>query len=114
MGVIERLVISWKGASFAAVVSFAWLSAWLVACPHVGVNSWTKACVGLTAEMPSRGCIMASIEDDDRRSQDDDLEPCGLPGVQLASASSPPFSQMMPPPSVSLSTLIPAQHPLRC
>ena len=111
---IERLAVSWKGALFAVVAALAWLSAPLVSCPRVIVKSVSKAGVEITAAIPSPGPIMVAIEDNDRDFQEDELEPCGLPGVRLASASSLTLSQITPPLSVSLSVLTPAQHPLRC
>ena len=111
---IERLAVSWEGALFAVVAALAWLSAPLVSCPRVIVKSVSKAGVEITAAIPSPGPIMVAIEDNDRDFQEDDLEPCGLPGVRLASAPSLTLSQITPPLSVSLSVLTPAQHPLRC
>ncbi len=111
---IERLAVSWEDASFAVVAALAWLCASLVSCPQVSVKSVSKAGVEITAAIPSPGPIMVSIEDDDREFQEDDLEPCGLPGVRLASPPSLTLSQITPPQSVSLSLLTPAQHPLRC
>jgi hypothetical protein len=114
MGVIERLAVSWEGASFAVVVALAWLSAPLVSCPRVIVKSVSKAGVEITAAIPSPGPIMVAIEDDDREFQEDDLEPCALLGVRLLSPPSLTLSQITPLQSVSLSVLTPAQHPLRC
>lgn len=111
---IERLAVSWEGALFAVVAALAWLSAPLVSCPRVIVKSVSKAGVEITAAIPSPGPIMVAIEDNDRDFQEDDLEPCGLPGVRLASAPSLTLSQITPPLSVSPSVLTPAQHPLRC
>ena len=111
---IERLAVSWEDASFAVAAALAWLSAWLVSCPQVNVKSVSKAGVEITATIPSPAPIMVSIEDDDREFQEGDLEPCGLPGVRLASAPSLTLSQITPPLSVSPSVLTPAQHPLRC
>ena len=111
---IERMAVSWKDASFAVVAALAWLSASLVSCPQVSVKSVSKAGVEITAAIPSPGPIMVSIEDDDREFQEDDLEPCGLPGVRLLSPPSLTLSQITPLQSVSLSVLTPAQHPLRC
>ena len=109
MGVIERLAQSWEDASFAVVAAIAWLSASLVSCPHIDVKSVSKAGVEIAAAMPSLGLIMVWIED-----QEDDLEPSGPPGVRFVSPPSLAISQIMPPESVSLSLLTPAQHPLRC
>jgi len=112
--VIERLTVSWEGASFAVVVALAWLSAPLVSCPRVIVKSVSKAGVEITAAIPSLGPIMVSVEDDDREFQEDDLELYGLPDVRLVSPPSLTLSQITPPQGVSLSVLTPAQHPLRC
>jgi hypothetical protein len=57
---------------------------------------------------------MVSIKDDDRESQEDDIELSGLPGVRLASPSSLTLSQITPPQSASLSILTLAHQPLRC
>lgn len=111
---IERLAVSWEGALFAVVAALAWLSAPLVSCPRVIVKSVSKAGVEITAAIPSPGPIMVAIEDNDRDFQEDDLEPCGLPGVRLVSPPSLTLSQITPPLSVSPSVLTPAQHPLRC
>ncbi len=111
---IERLAVSWEGALFAVVAALAWLSAPLVSCPRVIVKSVSKAGVEITAAIPSPGPIMVAIEDNDRDFQEDDLEPCGLPGLRLASLPSLALSQITPPQSVSLSVLTPAPHPLRC
>ena len=112
---IERLAVSWEGALFAVVAALAWLSAPLVSCPRVIVKFVSKAGVEITAAIPPPGPRLVAIEDDDREFQaEDDLEPCGLPGVRLASAPSLTLSQIMPPLSVSPSVLTPAQHPLRC
>jgi hypothetical protein len=122
MGVIERLAASWKGASFAVVAAIAWLSAWSVSCPQVNIKSASKTGVEITAEIPSLGSIMVSIEDDDREFQEyddresleDDLEPSGLPGMRLVSAPSLTLSQITPLQNLSLSVLTPAKPPLRC
>ncbi len=111
---IERLAVSWEGASFAVVAALAWLSASFVSCPQVSVKFVSKVVVEITVAIPSLGPIMVSIEDDDREFQEDDLELCGLPGVRLVSPPSLTPSQIMPPQSVSLSVPTPAQHPLRC
>src|SRR5208337_2827687 len=111
MGVIERLAVSWEGASFAVVAALAWLSASFVSCPQVSVKFVSKAAVEITAAIPSLEPIMVLIEDDD---SEDDLELCGLPGVRLVSPPSVTLSQITPPQSVSLSVLTPAQRPLRC
>jgi len=113
--VIERLAVSWGGASFAVVAALAWLSAPLVSCPRVIVKFVSKAGVEITAAIPSPGPRLVAIEDDDREFQaEDDLEPCALLGVRLVSLPSLTLSQIMPVQSVSLSVLTPAQHPLRC
>ncbi len=111
---IERLAISWEDASFAVFAALASLSAWFVSCPQVSDKFVSGAGVEITAAIPSLGPIMASIEDDDREFQEDDLELCGLPGVRLVSPPSLTFSLITPPQSVSLSVLTPAQRPLRC
>lgn len=119
---IERLALSWKGAWFAVVAALAWVSAWPASCPQVSVKSLPQAGVEVTVEMPSRGSIMVSIEDDDhepqmnddREPQEDDSEPCGLPGVRLLLAPSLTLSQIMSPRSVFLSVLTQAEHRLRC
>ncbi len=111
---IERLAVSWKGASFAVVAALAWLSAPLVSCPRVVVKFVSKAGVETTTAIPAPGPRLVAIEDDDREFQEGDLEPCGLPGVRLVSPPSLTLSQITPPQSVSLSFLTPAQHPLRC
>jgi len=112
--VIERLAVSWEMGSLAVVAALAWLSASLVSCPQVGVKFVSEGGVEITAAIPSMGPIMVSIEEDDREFQDDDLEPCGPPGVWLVAHPSLTLSQITPPQSVSLSVLTPAQHPLRC
>ena len=114
MGVIERLAVSWKDASFAVVAALAWLSASLVSCPQVSVKSVSKAGVEITAAIASLGPFVDSIEDEDREFQEDDLEPCGLPGVRLVSPPSLILSQITPPQSLSPLLLTPAQRPLRC
>jgi hypothetical protein len=114
MGVIEQVTVSWKDASFAIVAILACLSASLVSCAHVSVNSVSQADVEITAAIPSPGQIMVSIEDDGREFQEDGLEPCGLPGLRLPSPPSLALSQITPPQSVSLSVLTTAQRPLRC
>ncbi len=111
---IERLAVSREDASFAVVAALAWLCASFMSCPQVTVKFVSNAGVEITAAMLSLGPIMDSIEDDDRESQEDDLELCGLPGVLLVSPPSLTLSQITPPQSVSLSVLTPAQHPLRC
>jgi hypothetical protein len=113
MGVIERLAVSREGASFAVVAALAWLCASLVSCPQVSAKSVSKVGVEFTAAILSPGPIMVSIEDDDREFQEDGLEPCGLPGVRLASPPSLTLSQITLLQSISLSVLTPAQHPLR-
>jgi hypothetical protein len=113
MGVIEGLAASWKDASFAVVAALALLSASLVSCPQVSVKSVSKAGVEIAAAIPSLEPIMVSIEDD-REFNEDDLEPCGLPGVLFALPPSHTLSPIAPPRSVCLSKLTPAQRPLRC
>jgi hypothetical protein len=112
MGVIERPALSWEDASFAVLAALAWLSGWLVSCPQVSIGPVFKAGVEITAAIPSPEPIMVSIVDDD--SEEDDLEPCGLPGVRLVSPPSLTHSQITPPQSVSRALLTPAPHPLRC
>jgi hypothetical protein len=114
MGVIERLAVSWEDALFAVVAALAWLSASFVCCPHVSVAFVFEAAVEITAAIPSLGPIVVSIEDDDREFQEDELELCGLPGVQLVSPPSLALSQITPPQNASLSIPTPAQYPLRC
>ncbi|MBV8127848.1 MAG: hypothetical protein JO114_09355 [Planctomycetaceae bacterium] len=111
---IERLAVSWEGASLAVVVALAWLSAPLVSCPQVGVKSVSKAGVEITAAIPSLEPIMVSIEDDDREFQEEDLELCGLPGVRLVSPPSLTPSQITLSQSISLPVLTLAQYPLCC
>jgi hypothetical protein len=113
MGVFERLALSWKDASFTVFVVLAWLSAWLTSCPQVGIKSEFKAGGAISATFPAPEPRVVAI-DDDRESQEYDLEPCRLPGVWLASPPSLTLSQIMPAPSFSLSVLTPAQHLLRC
>jgi hypothetical protein len=114
MRVSERLAVCREGASFAVVAALAWLSVWVVSCPQVSVKSVSKAGVEITAAILPSGPIMVAIEDDDSENQKDDLEPCGLPGVRLASPPSLTLAQITPPQSDSLSVLTPAQLPLRC
>ena len=111
---IERLAACWKNASLAVVAALAWWCASLVSCQQVSVKSVSKAGVEITAAIPSLGPIMVSIEDDDRELQEEDLEPCGLPGVRLFSPPSLALLRIRPPQSVSLSVLTSAQRPLRC
>jgi hypothetical protein len=115
MGVIERLAASWEGSSFAVVAALACLSASLVSCPQISVRYVSKAGVEITAAIPSPGPRIVAIEDDDREFQEDDLVPCGMPGLGLVTPPSLTLSQIMPLQSVSLlSVLTPAQPPLRC
>jgi hypothetical protein len=114
MGVVKRLAASRENACFAVVAVLAWLSASFAGCPHVSVKSVAMVGIEITAPAASPGPIMVSIEDEDREFQEDDLEPCGLPGVRPASPPSLTLSQITPPENVSLSVLTPAQHPLRC
>ena len=111
---VERLAVSWKGASFAVVAALAWLSASLVSCPRVVVKLVSKAGVEITAAIPSPGPKLVAIEDDEREFQEDEPGPCGLPGQRVASPSSLTLSQITPLQSVSLSALTTAQRPLRC
>jgi hypothetical protein len=113
MGVIERLAVSWEGASFAVVAALACLSASLVSCPQVSVNFVRKAGVQITAAIPLLERDLVLIEDD-REFQEEDLELCALPGVRLVWPPSLTLSQITPPHSVSLSVLTPAHHLLRC
>jgi hypothetical protein len=122
MGVIERLAISWKDALIAVVTAIACLCASLALYPQVSVKSLSRATADISADVPPLGPSMASIRDDnhefqandDRESQDDDTELCGLLDVRLISSSSLRLSQITLPESVSLSVLTPTQHPLRC
>ena len=110
---LERLAVSWEDAAFAAVAALAWLSGSFMSCPQVSVDFVCKAGVEITAAIPLLGPMMVLIEDDDREFQDD-LELCGLPGMSLVWPPSLALSQITPPPSVCLSALTSAQHPLRC
>jgi hypothetical protein len=114
MGVIERQGVSWEDASFAVFAVLAWLSASLVSLPQVSLKSSSKAGVEIAAAAPSSEPIMASIEDDEIESQEDDLEACWPADVRLLSPSSGTLSQIMPPQGVCLSVLTPAQCPLLC
>ena len=112
---IERLAISWVGASLSVVAILAWLSAFVVSCPRVSVKSVTKAGVEISAAIPSPGPILVAIEVDDSEDQEDDLEPCGLPGMRLLLPPSLSLSQITPERKVSLlSALTPALRSLRC
>ncbi len=111
--VIGRLTATWADASFAVLAAIiALLSASLVNCPQVRIKSVSKAGIGITAATPPLGPIM--VEDDDRESQEDDIKPCGLPGVRPDSPASPTHSQITPPQSVYISLLTLVQNPLRC
>jgi hypothetical protein len=114
MDVVKGLAASWGDASFASVAVLACLSAWMVSCPQVSVKSVSKAGVEITAAIPSSEPIMVSIEDDDCELQDDELEPCGLPGARFIWPPSLTLSQITPPQNVCLSILTPEQRPLRC
>ena len=114
MGVIERLAVCCEHAPFAVVAALAGLCASLVICPKDSVKSVSKAGALITAAAPLPGPIMDLVEDDDRKFQEDELEPCGLPGVPLGSAPSLALSRITLPQSVYLSLLTPAQHRLRC
>jgi hypothetical protein len=114
MGVIERLAVSWEDALFTVVAALAGLSAWLVSCPQGTAKFVSKAGVEIIAAIPSLGPRMVAIEDDGREFQEDDLEPCGLPGVRPISPPSLTLSQITPPDSVSLSVLTSAPLLLRC
>jgi hypothetical protein len=114
MGVIERLFTSWEDGTFAVFAALAWLAASFVSYPQVSAKFVPKAGIEVTAATPSLGPIMVSIEDDDRESQEDDLELSGLPGLRFFPPPSLTLSQITPPQSVSHSGLSPAQHPLRC
>ncbi len=111
---IVRLAVSWADASFAVVAALAWLSASFVSCPQVGVKFVSKAGVEITAPIPSLVPIKVAIEDDDRESQEDDLELYGLPDVRFVPSPSVTLSQITPTRSVSPSGLTSAQLPLRC
>ena len=65
---IERLAISWGGASLSVIATLAWLSAFVVSCPRVSVKSETKAGVEVCAAIPSLGPILVAIEVDDKES----------------------------------------------
>src|SRR5262249_32692655 len=97
----------------AAVAALAWLLAAHLSFRHTNVNFLSTAGVQITAAIPLPGPITDSI-DDDREFQEDDLEPCLLPGVRPILPASLTHSQITPPESVSLSLLSPAQRPLRC
>jgi hypothetical protein len=113
--VLGRLAITRGDAWFAVIAALAWSSASLMSCSQVSVTSLSTARVEITEAIPSVGPIMVSIEDDDREFQEEDLEPCGPPGLRLVSP--PPsltLAQITPLQSDSLSVVTPAQRPLRC
>jgi hypothetical protein len=114
MGVIERLAVLREGSAFAVVAALAWVSASLVSSPQVSIKFVSKAGVEITVAVPSPGPRMVAIEDDDREFQEDNLEPCALPGVQLDLPSSLNLSQFTTAHFVALSSLTPAQRPLQC
>jgi hypothetical protein len=113
MGMIGRPAAAWANTSLVVVVTLAWLSASIASCPQVRVKSVFEAGVKIRAAVPSLRPMKASLADN-REFQEDDLEPCGLPGVWLASPPSLTPSQITPPQSVYLSLLTLAQQPLRC
>jgi hypothetical protein len=113
MGMIGRLAMFWQDGLFAVVAALASLSASFVSCPQVSVQFMSRVGVQITAAIPLPEPIMVLIEDD-RESQEDDLELCGLPDVPLVWPASFPLLLITPPQSVSLSVLTPAQRPLRC
>lgn len=111
----ERLAISWGVASLSVVSTLAWLCALLVGCPQVNVESVSKAGVQVSAAISSLVPVLVAVEVDDSENQEDDLEPCGLPGMRLLLPPSLSLSQITPKQSVSLlSVLAPALRPLRC
>jgi hypothetical protein len=115
MGVVKRVAVSWKGLLFAVVAALAWLSASLVSCPRVLVKFVSKAGVEITTSRPAPGPRLVAIENDDLESQENDLEPCGLPGAHLGLPPSFSLSQITPQQTISfLSILTAAQNPLRC
>jgi hypothetical protein len=114
MDVIERLAVSREDGPFAVVAALVWLFASFVYCPQYTVEFVSKAGVEISAAIPSLESIMVSIEDDDRETQKDDLELCGLPGVWLISPPTLALSQISPSQNVCHSVLTRAQHPLRC
>lgn len=109
----ERLAMGWQDASFAVVAAVGWMFASLLSCPQVGVEPVSRAGVEITAPVPSVEPILVSIEDDDREFQEDNLAPCGLPGVCLTSPPSLTLAQITPQ-SACLSVLTRAGQPLRC
>jgi hypothetical protein len=114
MGVIERLAVTWEGASFALVAALVWLSAPLVNWPCVCVKSEFKSGVEMSAAIPSPGPVMDAFEDNGRESQEEDLERYGLRGLRLVWLPSLTLSQITPPQGVWLSVLTPVHRPLRC
>ena len=115
MGVIERLAVCCEHAPLALVAVLVGLCASLVSCPVDSVKSVSNAGVKIRAATPLPRPIRDFVEDGEREFQEDDLEPCGLPGVPVAlSALSLALSQFTPPQSVYLSLLTVAQRPLRC
>lgn len=112
---MDRLRAPWEDASFAIIAVLACVSASLVSHPQVSVGCVSKARFEIGAAVRSVEPIMASIEDDDRELEQDDLQPHGLPGARLVSPLSHTLSQIIPSQSVVLlSVLTPAQLPLRC
>jgi len=113
--VTERLAISWGAASLSVVATLAWLSALLVSCPRVDVESVTRAGVEISTPVPSPGPRMVAIEVNDSEDLEDDLDPCGLPGMRLLLPPPLSLSQITPERKVSLlSALTPALRSLRC
>jgi hypothetical protein len=112
--VIEWPPVSWRGASCTFFAIFACMCALIVGCQQIGVRSMSEAGIVVTAAIPALGQLMASIEDDESESQENDLEPSGLPGVRLVSPPSLTLSQITSSQRISLSLRTPAQLPLRC
>jgi hypothetical protein len=115
MGVIERLAECWEHVPFAVAAALVGLCASLVSCPLDSVKSVSNPGVKIRAATPLLRPNRDLVEDGEREFQEDDLEPCGLPGVTVASsAPSLALSQITPPQSVYLSLLTVAQRPLLC
>jgi hypothetical protein len=113
-GVVQWKGVSWEDASLAAVAALACLLAWLLSCPQAGLKSESKVGLEVAEAIPSFGPVMGSIEDD-RKFQEDELGPCGVPGVRLVSPPSLTLSQFSPLQSLSLLSIVtPSQRPLRC
>ena len=116
MGVIDRLAVCHGHARFAVVAALIGMCASLVSCP----SEQRQVRIQRRRQDQRRrhrcpGPIRDLVADGERKFQEDDLEPCGLPGVPLASSTpSLALSQITPPQSVYLSLLSLAQQPLRC